>query len=111
MKCCLICLRDQGGFNSGLTLLHSVMSSLGKDKLNPMTVKIWDTDRVVHMFLDMRIKTGRGCGTAETILRKIESVMWGCATCVAFSVGIASVNMVDRNSSLKYRDKSPPCPS
>ena len=70
--------------------------------MNPLTVKIWETNGVAHRFLDMGITTGEGCGTAATIFSKMDSVLKGHSipwqNCIALSVDNASVNMGDRNS-------------
>ena len=78
----------------------------GRDKMNPMTVKIFDTDRVKHRFLDMCTTSGKDAGTAETIFNKMEEVLvkhsipW--SNCVSLSVDNTSVNLGRRNS-LKSR--------
>ncbi|MGH0117576.1 UNVERIFIED_CONTAM: hypothetical protein FKN15_005078 [Acipenser sinensis] len=70
--------------------------------MNPLTVKLFDIDRVEHMFLDMCITTGTNAATAETIFEKMDSVLkkdnipW--QNCVGLSVDNANVNMGVCNS-------------
>lgn len=70
--------------------------------MNPLTVKLFDVDRVEHMFLDMCITTGTNAATAETIFEKMDSVLkkdnipW--QNCVGLSVDNANVNMGVCNS-------------
>lgn len=84
------------------TLLHTMMLSSGKEKMNSMTVKIWDADGAVYRFLDVGITTGQARGTAETIFSKMDSLIQGHnipeKNCVDLSVGNSSVNMEDMNS-------------
>jgi len=47
----------------------------GTEKMNPMTVKIFDVNRVQHRFLDMCTTTGRETATAETIFNKMDAVL------------------------------------
>ncbi|KAL2091672.1 hypothetical protein ACEWY4_013935 [Coilia grayii] len=47
----------------------------GKEKMNPITVKTFDKDGVVHRFLDMGVTEGEHCGTAETIFAKMDAVL------------------------------------
>lgn len=74
----------------------------GKEKMNPITIKIFDKDGVVHRFLDMGVTEGEHCGTATTIFAKINSVLkkhsipW--TNCISLPVHNASVNVGDRNS-------------
>lgn len=42
----------------------------GRDKMNPLTVKLFDVNMVKHKFLDMCITSEKGAGTAEEIFRK-----------------------------------------
>lgn len=78
----------------------------GLDKMNPMTVKIFDVDRVHHRFLDMCTTSGKNAGTAEVIFGKMDEVLskhnipWN--NCVSLSVDNTSVN-VGRRNSLKSR--------
>ena len=47
----------------------------GRDKMNPITVKVFDVDRVKHKFLDMCTTSGRGAGTAEVIFNNMDTVL------------------------------------
>ena len=45
------------------------------EKMNPMTVKIFDVNGVTHRFLDMCTTTGTAAAMAETIFSKMDSVL------------------------------------
>ena len=71
----------------------------GIEKLNPLTVKIYDDNQrqVLTMLLDMCTTSGRDCSTADIIFLKIDSIMsqydisWG--QCIGFGVDNTSVNV------------------
>lgn len=69
--------------------------------MNPMTVHIFDGDKVKHKFLDM-CTSGQGAGTAEVIFGKMDAVLSQYVTpwknCVCLSVDNTSVNIGVRNS-------------
>ena len=85
----------------------------GKEKMNPMTVKVFDVNKIKHKFFDMCTTSGTDAGTAEVIFNKMESVLHQSGiswkNCVSLSVDNASVNMGRRNSLssrvLKEHDK------
>ncbi|KAK6490362.1 hypothetical protein HHUSO_G4876 [Huso huso] len=83
--------------NRPLTLSTDGSNDAGREKMNPLTVKLFDVDRVEHMFLDMCITTGTNAATAETIFEKMDSVLkkdnipW--QNCVGLSVD--NVNLSD----------------
>ncbi len=52
-----------------LVMYHIVT---GLEKMNPLTVRVFDTTKVVHRFLDMCTTSGRNCGTADVIYKKFE---------------------------------------
>ena len=88
----------------------------GIEKLNPLTVRIYDANRrqVVTCLLDMCTTSGRDCGTAQSIFTKIDSVLdkhevkWN--HCVAFGVDNTSVNLGIRNSIMtRVQAKHPSC--
>lgn len=76
----------------------------GLEKLNPLTVRIFDirSRKVMSHFLDMCTTTGTGAATAATIYDKISEVLvknsipW--INCVAFGVDNTNVNIGVRNS-------------
>ena len=59
------------------SLLMDGSSDTGVEKLNPLTVRIFDTirSRVPMHLLDMCTTSGRECGTAVAIFNKIDSVL------------------------------------
>ena len=93
------------------SLLFDGSNDTGLEKLNPLTVKVYDHSRrqdVTHL-LDMRTTSGRDCGTSLAIFTKISfvlqdnSIPWG--NCVGFGVGNTSVNnSIMRNVLQEYRE-------
>ena len=81
------------------SLLIDGSNDTGMEKLNPLTVKIFDDQKgqVTTHLLDMCTTTGRDCGTATAIFRKMDEVLcklqipW--SNCVGFGVDNTSVNM------------------
>ena len=59
------------------SLLVDGSTDTGLEKLNPLTVRIYDnsTKMVTTQLLDMCTTMGRDCGTASTIYSKINSVI------------------------------------
>jgi hypothetical protein len=86
------------------TLSIGGSNDTGLEKMNPLTVKVYDVNRqrVEHKFLDMCTTSGKGCGTALGIFGKMDEVLtthsipWD--NCVALSVDNTSVNLGVRNS-------------
>ena len=78
----------------------------GVEKLNPLTVRIFDVHRrqVTTQLLDMCPTRGRECGTASAIFEKIDCVLTGLnipwGNCVGFGVDNTSVN-IGRHHSIK----------
>ena len=74
----------------------------GTEKMNPMTVKLFDLNRVQHRFLDMCTTAGSEAATADTIFSKMDSVLTKqgvlSKNCVSLSVDNTFVNMGIRNS-------------
>ena len=84
---------------SPFSLLVDGSNDTGLEKLNPLTVKIYDASqrKVKTLLLDMCTTSGRDCGTATAIFTKIDSILdsysipW--ANCVGFGVDNTSVNI------------------
>ena len=78
------------------------------EKINPLTVKIYDVKRrqVVTHLLDMCTTTGRNCGTSPAIFAKIDAVLdhheisWN--NCVGFGVDNTSVNIGKHHSVMSH---------
>lgn len=76
----------------------------GLDKMNPLTVRVFDRDagRVTTMFLDMCLTSGTHSATAESIFSSLDTALqsrgisWN--NCVGVSMDNTSVNMGRRNS-------------
>ena len=90
------------------SLLVDGSNDTGVEKLNPLTVKVFDITRqqVVTHSLDMCTTSGRDCGTSAAIFSKIDSVLtrynipW--CNCVGFGVDNTSVNIGLRHSIMTY---------
>uniref|UniRef100_H3BG61 HAT C-terminal dimerisation domain-containing protein n=1 Tax=Latimeria chalumnae TaxID=7897 RepID=H3BG61_LATCH len=71
-------------------------------KVNPITVKLFDVNDIHHQFLDMGITVRRHSATAEVIFQGIDhcfqqyNIPW--YNCVSFSLDNTSVNMSKHNS-------------
>ena len=89
---------------SPFSLLVDGSNDVGVEKLNPLTVRIYDNSsrQVITHLLDMCTTTGRNCGTADAIFTKINAVLqsfhipW--SNCIGFGVDNTSVNVGIRNS-------------
>lgn len=76
----------------------------GLEKINPLTVRIFngDSKKVTMRFLDMCTTTGKNAATADAIFQKINSVLdmhhipWD--NCVGVGVDNCSINMGRHNS-------------
>ena len=60
------------------SLLIDGSNDTGLEKLNPLTVKIFDesTNKVITELLDMCTTTGRNCGTASDIYSSSKSARY-----------------------------------
>ncbi|CAK6976674.1 hypothetical protein F7725_018991 [Scomber scombrus] len=90
-------LRDQP-----FSLAADGSNDTGREKMNPLTVKLWSSQGVIQRFLDIGLTSGTSCGSAKAILNKMNEVLIGhsipWANCVALAVDNASVNLGTRNS-------------
>ena len=89
------------------SLLVDESNDTGVEKLNPLTVKIFDiTRQQVSHYLDMCTTSGRDCGTSVAIFGKIDSALnrydipW--RNCVGFGVDNTSVNIGLRHSIMTH---------
>ena len=79
-------------------------SDTGLEKMNPITVRIFDIgrDKVDTRFLDMCTTSGVAAATAETIWNKMDQVLSSCdvpwINCVGVGVDNTSVNLGKHNS-------------
>lgn len=98
------------------SLLVDGSNDTGREKLNPLTVKLYDfsSKQVTTQLLDMCTTTGRNCGTAAAIFEKIDSVLsdyeipW--SNCIGFGVDNTSVNIGIRNSIMtRVKEKNDVC--
>ncbi|XP_049441884.1 uncharacterized protein LOC125894500 [Epinephelus fuscoguttatus] len=86
------------------TLITVGSNDTGREKMNPLTVRVYDSDlsKVVHRFLDMCPTSGPNCGTAEVIYKKMDEALLKNAipwrNCVSLSVDNAPVSTGARNS-------------
>ena len=86
------------------TLATDGSNDTGLLKMNPITVKIFDTNRhrIESRFLDMGTTDGVNAATSAEIFSKISDVLRTCNVlwnnCVGFSVDNASVNLGKHNS-------------
>ena len=87
--------------NEPFSLATDGSNDSGLQKMNPLTVRIYDADRgrVMTQLLDMCLTTG---STAEAIYTKINEALMKFGVdwnkCVAFGVDNTSVNIGKRNS-------------
>lgn len=93
-------------------LLIDGLNDSGKEKMNPLTVKVFLDGSVIHMFLDMYTTSGKSAATAETIFSKMDAVVtqhgipW--VHCVTPLVNNTALNIGSRNSlSTRIRAKYP----
>ena len=89
---------------------------VAEQKLNPLTVRIYDDNQrqVVTVLLDLCTTSGCDCGTADIIFQKIDSIMsqydisWG--QCIGFGVDNTSVNVgVDKSIMTHVKAKNDSC--
>ena len=98
------------------SLLIDDSNDTSLDKVNPLTVRIYDVSKrqVTTQLLDMCTTSGRDCGTASAIFGKVDSILttlnipWN--NCVGFGVDNTGVN-VGRHHSIKtqVQAKNPAC--
>ena len=90
------------------SLLVDGSNDTGLEKLNALTVKIFDVkwSQVVTHLLDMCTTTGHECGTASAIFSKIDFILDKCNipwhNCVGFGVDNTSVNVGKHHSIMTH---------
>ena len=101
---------------SPFSLLTDGSNDTGLEKMNPLTVKIFDvnTGRVESRFLDMCATMGTDSATAASIFQKIDDVLslYGISwrKRVGFGVDNTNVNLGSRNSIMtRVKQRSPSC--
>lgn len=94
--------------NNFYSIATDASNDSGLDKMNPITVRLFDVNRsrIVTEFLDMCLTTGRDAGKAEAIFNKIDECLtkhkipW--ENCKGFSVDNTNVN-IGKSNSIKSR--------
>lgn len=99
-----------------LLIVNDGSNDTSLDKINPLTVRIYDISKrqVTTQLLDMCTTSGQDCGTASAIFGKVDSILttlnipWN--NCVGFGVDNTSVN-IGRHHSIKtqVQAKNPAC--
>lgn len=98
------------------SLLTDGSNDSGLQKMNPLTVRIFDVNssKVESRFLDMCATEGTNAATAASIFQKIDDVLsnhnilW--SNCVGFGVDNTNVNVGSRNSIMtRVKEKNEAC--
>ena len=98
------------------SLLVDGSNDKGLEKLNPLTVKIFDAQnrQVCTQLLDMCTTSGPECGTSDAIFGKINAALeenaipWG--NCISFGVDNTSVNVGKHHSIMTHvQEKNSAC--
>ncbi|KAL3054101.1 hypothetical protein OYC64_006435 [Pagothenia borchgrevinki] len=95
------------------TIITDGSNDTGREKMNPLTVRVFDVNRVAHRFLDMCTTSGTRSGTAELIFQKIDATLqnhkipW--CNCIGLSRQCSREHRTTQFNRIKSSAKQPQC--